>query len=228
VNTRRAALLGVAMMLGRRIQARSRETVKSVNDVVTGYRDDLTRDFLDVLDGRISLPEAERRHYRYIARDAEAAYIEGLAAGGVGADDLDDDDRAAIDAWEAGQRAYVGGLWEAVGDYRKARRGMERAERDAGQRAIQERIGLWAGALRDLSGLGKASALANMLVTWQLGATELHCRVCNRLDGQRHRLKWFTGRGYIPQENGSEKLDCGGWRCLCTLRDTKGKVILPA
>lgn len=220
-----AALIAGAILHRRHTVVTS---VKSVDSVITGYRDDLTRDFLDVLDAKISLPEAERRHMRYLRRDAEPAYVEGLAAGDVEAGEMDADDRKAINDWLGEQAGYVPGLWQAVGDLRKRLRGMDPRWYEEGQRDIADRIGLWAGALRDLASQGKASALANMSVTWHLGATEKHCRVCNRLNGSKHRLKWFTGRGYLPQENGSEVLDCGGWQCLCTLRDGKGKVILPA
>lgn len=204
--------------------------IKSVDSLVTGYVDDLTRDFQDVLSGDLLIGEARRRHRAYIKRDAEPAFIEGLAEGGVDEPDLTDEDKAVITDWITEQRGFVDGLWDAVeklaDDYERAL--IDKETYNTRRRGLYERIGLWGGTLRELAGQGKASALANMMVTWRMGETEKHCKVCNRLDGKRARLKWFTSRGYIPQENNSTTLECGGWRCQCTLQDSKGGIILPA
>lgn len=204
--------------------------LKSVADLVRGYVDDITRDFQDALDGDLLTSECRRRHRAYIKRDAEAVFIEGLKAGGVPEAELDAEDLAVIAAWVAAQQGYVNGLWDAVDkladDFQRGL--IKQPEFVAQRRDLYTRIGLWGQSLRDLGSAGKASALANMMVTWRLGATEKHCRTCARLNGKRKRLKWFTSRGYYPQQNGSETLECGGWRCECTLRDDKGKQVLPA
>lgn len=204
--------------------------IKSVAELVTGYVDDITRDFQDALDGDLLTSECRRRHRAYIRRDAEAVFIEGLKAGGVDSEELDAEDSATIAAWVSEQLGYVAGLWDAVDklldDFERGL--IKQPDFIARRRALYERIGLWGQSLRDLGSAGKASALANMMCTWRLGATEKHCRTCARLNGKRKRLKWFTSRGYYPQQNGSETLECGGWRCECVLRDDKGKVILPA
>lgn len=64
--------------------------------------------------------------------------------------------------------------------------------------------------------------------TWYLGDTEEHCDTCAGLDGQTHPMSWYIKNDYIPQQNGSKTLDCGGWRCDCTIRDPKsGEVLIP-
>jgi hypothetical protein len=61
----------------------------------------------------------------------------------------------------------------------------------------------------------------NVMVTWHLGATEKHCKTCAKLDGQRHKIKWFISRNYIPRQPGAD-LECGGYNCDCSLSDDKG------
>lgn len=202
--------------------------VKSVDAVIRGYTDDITRNMLDLLDGDTTRGDAARAHRSYIARDAEAAFSEGLIEGGVTEPELSDEDRAEIKAWIADQRAYVSGFWDDVAGLAKDRAGLEKTAYNARLRALYDRITLWESAIRELAGKGKASALKDMMCTWKLGATEEHCSTCKRLNGQRHRLRWFTDKGYVPQQNGSDTLDCGGWRCLCILADDKGKQVLPA
>lgn len=210
--------------------------VKSVDSIVRGYVDDINSAILDVLDGGMTSAEAARAHKAYIKRDAQPVYLDGLREGGIEEADLSADDKATIAAWVSEQRGYVSDFWKSVADAAKLRPafGPANARQDlldaynAARRGLFARLTLWESALRELAGMGKASAAADMMVTWKLGATEKHCSTCNKLNKQRHRLKWFTEAGYIPQQNDSDTLDCGGWRCLCELRDDKGKVVLPA
>lgn len=64
---------------------------------------------------------------------------------------------------------------------------------------------------------------------WVFGATEQHCATCQKLaDDSPHPLSWFLQNGYIPQEQGSGTLECGGWNCDCSIIDPKtGEQIIP-
>ena len=79
--------------------------------------------------------------------------------------------------------------------------------------------------MRNLGDLGKASAKSNQPLTWRLGKTEEHCDTCAKLDGQTHRLKWYTARDYMPKKPGAA-MDCGGWNCDCGLFDKDGKRVI--
>ena len=210
-------------------RARKFLPVKTIQDIVRGYVDDITRDYQDVLSGDLLSSEARRRHRTYIRDSAEAVYLEGLKEGGAEGAELTDEDNAAIRAWVENQLGYVGGLWSDVDrlaqDYENGM--IRRDQYEDGRRVLYERIGTWGDSLRDLGNQGKASAMANMMVTWNFGGTEVHCRTCAKLDGKRHRMSWFTSRGYIPQEKGSPVLECGGWRCECTLNDDRSRQVLP-
>lgn len=196
---------------------------KTIEDSAIDYEIALTEIAADVFNRARSRADAERAIDRLIAERAEDVYAEGLAEAGDGEVELTDQDRETIREWVLDQQSYSGGLADAMAAVVRepdldTRRGMERA--------IFERLKTWVASLRVLGGKAKASALANRMVTWIYGDTD-HCRTCERLNGKRHRLSWFTSREYIPQEPGSGSLECGGWRCQCVLVDDDGDQVLP-
>ena len=59
---------------------------------------------------------------------------------------------------------------------------------------------------------------------WKLGATEQHCSTCAGLDGQIHTAEEWQELGYHPGNSPNGALECGGWRCDCSLEYTEEKV----
>lgn len=139
----------------------------------------------------------------------EDAYFSGLQEGGVSPDEMDAEDAQNIVQLDLTQQDYVKPFSD---DVRKAAR-LGTAE---AKNAIIGRIDLWAASIAAAGQAGLNSAKANEMVVWRLGETEEHCRTCAQLDGQRHRRKWFVDKNYLPRTPGAA-MDCGGWRCLCTL-----------
>lgn len=191
---------------------------KSVNEVLREYDATLTRFCFDVLNGNTSAVDFRREHKALLRALAPEAYAEGLREGGVSQDEMDDEDRAAIAAWVSEQVAHVNDFaaWLAAGEPRNS---------EDKRRQLADRVALWVQALENLGGLGRASAQKNMMCEWRVGDAE-HCDTCLELNGQRHRLKWFTSKGYIPREVGSSTLDCGGYNCKCGLYSDSGARIL--
>lgn len=206
-------------------QAATKAT-SEIDGLVRGYVDDLTRDFLDVLDGDTSAPAAARSHSAVLPDLAERAYDAGMTDGGADPADRDDTDEAEIADWVSTQDSQVGGLWDAVKELRADKKDLTKDEFTARQLIINDRIGQWGESLRNLYSLAKGNAQKNKSVTWHFGDTD-HCDTCASLNGQRHRLKWFLDKGYIPQENGSDTLDCHGYHCQCTLDDDDGETVMP-
>jgi hypothetical protein len=62
--------------------------------------------------------------------------------------------------------------------------------------------------------------------TWVYGDTD-HCDTCADLNGQTHPLSWYIKNDYIPQQAGSQTLDCGGWRCMCVIQGKNGEQLIP-
>lgn len=55
-------------------------------------------------------------------------------------------------------------------------------------------------------------------LVWRLGATEKHCSTCKTLDGVVASAAEWEASPYKPQ---GSNLECGGWRCDCSLEDTE-------
>lgn len=150
------------------------------------------------------------RDMRSLVKNAvENAYFEGLAEGGISPDEMDEEDAQNIVQLDLTQQSFIPAF---SADVRKAARdGTTEAKN-----AIIGRIDLWTASIAAAGQAGLNSAKRNEMVTWHLGATEEHCSTCANLDGQAHRRKWFDSKNYIPRKPGAA-MDCGGWRCLCTL-----------
>lgn len=160
-----------------------------------------------------------------IRRSAKPVYLEGMVEGGFkneadAESEMDEGDAAQIESWIDDQLDHVDEFAQDTAATRKA------DDKTAAQQAILNRVGYWVAALETLGGRGRASAQANKPGTWQYGDTD-HCPTCQRLNGERHRVKWFIQRGFIPQEPGSDTLDCHGYNCDCEVVDDDGNVILP-
>lgn len=67
-------------------------------------------------------------------------------------------------------------------------------------------------------------AKKGQMLTWHLGRTEQHCDTCAKLNGGRHRASWYLARNYIPRQPGAY-MDCGGYRCDCSLTDEDGNEV---
>lgn len=143
-----------------------------------------------------------------MATGIQDAYFEGLSEGGIGPEDVDESDVRAVDEMTKAQHEF---LTDYVLDVQDARGD------DAAEEAVLGRVDYWSQSMQVAYQKGLTSAKANEMVTWHLGATEEHCDTCSWLNNQRHRRKWFDDKGYIPRQPGSKTLDCGGWRCDCTL-----------
>lgn len=190
---------------------------RTISQVVGSYRDQLTNFVYETLNGSMDGLDLRRAHREMIRRLGPSAYIEGLREGGIPQEEMDADDKAAIQEWMTEQSLHVNQFAaDAV-----AARG------DEGKRsAILARVEMWVNAMQTIGGMGLMSAKKNQAGTWRLGATELHCKTCNGLNGKRHRLSWFSSRGLIPREPGSTTLMCKGYNCLCSISDDEGKRIL--
>lgn len=195
---------------------------KSINEVVNQYRNTLTNFAYDAMTGRMGVTDTARAMRALIRELADEVYIEGMREGGITTPEevLDVDDETAIKAWEGTQTPYVREFAKACAAVKSAPiPDMARAE-------VLNRIGYWVTALELFGKQGYAAAKKNQMGTWKYGDTE-HCDVCRRLNNKRRRLKWFVSNGYIPQQPGSETLDCHGYNCECRIVNDIGEQLMP-
>lgn len=191
---------------------------KSVNEVVRGYDDALTRFAFDVLGGRMGPVDFRRAHKELLRAVALEAYSEGLREGGVD-EPPDDDDRATVRGWLDEQVGHVNDFaaWLAS----------EPRNSEAKRRELADRVALWVEALEQLGNLGRASAKDNLMVEFVGDDGDESCDECREYKGQRHRVKWWVSRGLVPGKIGNENFSCGGYRCKHFLADKDGNRVLP-
>ena len=200
--------------------AEALQIARSINEVARAYRDALTNWAYETMAGRMSEIDMRRAHKALIRRTAQEIYFEGMREGGIDEPDeqADEEDFARIKEWLGTQTGHADDFAKAASD----------AQGDAAPRAgILARIDLWVQSVDSLGQQGLMSAKSNRPGIWHLGATEEHCTTCKGLDGKHHRLSWFLKRGYVPRQPGNEMLECGGWKCLCTISDSvTGEVLI--
>lgn len=201
-----------------------RHAVKAVVGAVREYESRLSEFVRRGLSGFYSQKEFATRHTVLINELALQAFYDGMKAGGIEdpKDEITDEESEMVDEWLSEQISHIAEFALAVSDASKAKG----EDKQAAQDAIDNRLSFWVRSMETLQTMGEASAQKNMMVTWRYGETE-HCETCQSLNGKRRRWGWFTERGYIPQEPGSDTLECGGYNCQCQLVSDKGKVVMP-
>lgn len=198
--------------------------LKSVDDEVDGYLVTLSDWVQQAFGGRMTKVDLARAMRAMIRAEARTVYIAGLEEGGVPEEDMDEEDEQAIDDWIAGQLPHVAGF---------AADAVAAGSDEALREQIGRRVDEWVASFRALGTQGVMSARRNEMGTWEYDPDKEHCQSgngkmgCEELNGQRHRLSWFTRNGYIPQEPGSDALACGGWECGCKIKNDKGKQLVP-
>ena len=213
-----------------RVMAPQPPAVKSISGYVQDYTAALTGLAADVINGDSDWATMARKHRALLQEYAGPTYREGMWESGEyssrseALDNFESDDEQTVGDWIAEQRGYVAEFAKAAQAAAKLFAADDPGA-GAAQDAVFARADMWADSLRSLGDLGKASAKANQPLTWRLGATEKHCETCATLNGQTHRLKWYTARDYIPRKNGAA-MECGGWRCECGLYNKAGEQIM--
>jgi phage portal protein BeeE len=154
--------------------------------------------------GRVQWASAMRTILR---RYGLKAYMDGMADGGV-EDEPTEDDRITINELVANQSGYVTELGNVLykGD------GISDEYADV-------KAAMWFNkSVQPLYQAGLESAAINSLFEWAYGDTE-HCEDCQRLNGQRHRLKGWKAN-FVPQ---GDTLSCQGFNCKCRLVMVRGR-----
>lgn len=140
-----------------------------------------------------------------ISRLGRQAYADGLKAGGV-EDAPSDADLNAIALLVAEQSQYVTAFLDTL--------------YSDGVADVNARAEMWFNkSIAPFYQAGLASADADGLYEWTLGDSD-HCPDCQRMAGQKHRLKEYVEKGILPQ---ASTLSCGGYNCACGLTKTTGR-----
>lgn len=210
------ARAAIALTRAATVLATYKAEPQGVEGYVAEYDNLLTALIRKAWRGDITAGEMAAEHRRILKNLAPGCYYAGIQDGGVDQSEADETDRQTIADWTTEQSSHTLDFAKAARDA-----GKDKAARDA----VKARADMWLAAMLALGNLGRASAQANAMGEWIVGPTE-HCSTCAKLNGQRHRVKWFVSKGYIPREPGSDTLECNGFRCQCRVVDDKGKQLL--
>jgi hypothetical protein len=181
----------------------------------TDTRDEYTRNveliMQDAAEGTVSKASFGIRMRSALNTYGRAAYLDGLAAGGVEVEsyaDLPTDEKETIAGLLAANSSYVS----------------DAANKIFGADGVfigtpDMRAAMWSNkSLQEFYDAGVLSADANGMYIWKYGDTE-HCDDCRRLNGQKHRYKEWHAH-IMPK---SSALKCGGYNCKCELEKTTGR-----
>ena len=140
------------------------------------------------------------RQYGYLA------YQDGLEAGGVTDGVLDDEDEAEFMTMLAAQNAYVADFAKSAADLSDAEAAIKPA--------------MWfRKSVSPFFDVGRNSADKNGVYEFAGEDGEESCTTCQRLKGQRHRMKDWTRKQLRPGVD-TTNFDCGGWNCRHKLART--------
>jgi hypothetical protein len=161
--------------------------------------------------------DVSRRRFGAVMRSqlrrlGQVAYEDGLKAGGV-EDALDDSDLNRVQGWLADQSGYVTGFSDEI-----YKQGLTRPQ-------IEQRAVAWSNKSLDaMYQAGRLSADKNGLYEFTGGDGKESCETCQRLHGQRHRLRDWDRKKLIPRRD-TANFKCGGWACMHTLVRVQGKAL---
>lgn len=146
-----------------------------------------------------------RQRFRVVARallrrHGLDAYKDGLKDGGVDTDALEDDDQTQFALWLADQNPYISAIERRLYVDERA----ENAEASAE---------MWANkSLQTAYYDGLQSAAANGMFEFAGEDGVESCTTCQRLKGQRHRLKTWTRKQLRPGVD-TQNYECKGFFC---------------
>jgi hypothetical protein len=162
--------------------------------------------------GALSLDDFFQSMDSTIRSQLRRAFIEGAAKCGIVPAEFTQDERIAMRRGIQNELSFIWSFGLAI---------------EAGNKASGGKLGphfqrseAWIVRYREAVNRASVMTCANKKLIWRLGATEQHCGTCNKLDGKVKRADSWQEIGVLPQNAPNPLLECGGWRCLCTLTPT--------
>lgn len=141
------------------------------------------------------------------------AWNEGAREVGVELGDMEDEDKQIIDDIVSSEYDHVLDLAQAIQD-------AQSLDKDEFRSQFRSRIDLWINRYNDVRSQAMIYFGGKERLVWRMGATEEHCATCAALDGIVAYATEWEESGVAPQGAPNDALECGGWRCDCSLETT--------
>ncbi len=191
------------------IKAKPISIIAGRGGIVT-FRRNLRASVRGLWTGALSKAQALRTFRGAIERGIERAWLEGAAECGIQPDELTVEELTARDAFIFEQNDLAPNFLDAIAAQSKANGGK--------LQPLMQRNEMWVNQYDNAKQQSEALACENEKRVWVLGRTE-HCRTCQALAGQVRRLSFWMNN-VMPRNPKNDKLECGGWRCQCSLEKT--------
>lgn len=137
------------------------------------------------------------------------AFKDGMFAGGVLVDELDDEDLSDYQKVFVDQASYIGGFSDDI-----------YVNKAVTLNNLDMRVNAWGKSLQAFVDQGLYVADKNGMYIWVRNPLKDSCKDCKRLENQVHRFKTWKLSGYLPR---SSKLACWGAECGCELKKSSEK-----
>lgn len=174
------------------------------------YQRVLWRDVREFYTGEVERGFVEDDMIRLIDEQLTRAWNEGAREVGVEPADMTDEDLAVVEDIKNGELEHITGFLDAV----------EQARQDGtGYEQFRSRVDLWANRYNDVVNQAKVYFGGKTKLVWVYGDTE-HCDTCAACNGIVAWAQEWEQSGLHPQSPPNGALECGGWKCQCTLEPT--------
>jgi len=170
------------------------------------YRTNLRGAVYGLWSGKISRDEFTEQMQIAIDAGLRNAWLDGIKALGLTADDLTQEELIALADAVLSEYGYIAGFADAIEAGSKA---------NGGKLAdLQNRLSLWVNRYNQVRSRALLMAGENPPLQWNEGDTEEKCNDCLYANGRVYRASVWKKWGWEPQ---SQDLECGGWQCQCSL-----------
>ena len=184
---------------------------------INAYRDALRSAVRGLWNGALDRRQFNSGMRTTINRRLSEAWEEGAAECNIKPDEFTETEFLALGKAIQSELSNIPGL---------ADRAQENSKVNGGKlMPLLERVNrLWVNRYRDLRNQAKTITCKDKKFIWKLGATEMHCSTCPRLNGKVKRGSAWAKAGIRPQNPPNKAIECGGWNCLCELLPTNKPV----
>jgi hypothetical protein len=148
---------------------------------------------------------------RLMERRLTEAWIEGAEEVGIKADELTEEELAALTQLIADEFQYILNIASDIEDNSR--------EKGGALGPLISRAVLWGNRAVEARNKGKLYAQNNPKLKW-VSKGKNPCTSCRKLNGKVKRASYWREKGISPQDPENSHLECEGWHCHCEMQPT--------
>lgn len=178
---------------------------------ISNYRAVLRSAVRGLWSGAIDAAQFDENMRLAISRYLTEAFAAGAKECGIRMDELTIDEQIALGDILTAETAFVAGFATDIETVSRAN--------DGKLTPLFTRLEMWVNRYNDVKNRAKILTCKDVKLEWVYGDTQ-HCNTCLALHGKVKRASQWQASGIQPQSPPNDMLECGGWRCQCTLQQT--------